>query len=384
MRLNISDIADYSSSKKVKSINDFEPAEELGVTNSHLDGLKPIFNEFEAGSFSNTTTASFSANSLMGAVDGSTIAESVSAIYDFQIDLKTSFTGEDSFSVELNAGSGLAGLADIDLFVTNADALEVDGISYQFPIGDKIQVIVGNDINGSALGSTACAYDGFTEVLDDCGNAQSGISLDTLDSLTGVSLSTLTTGVSVSYEISDGWTAALGYNGEGSTDGLLTKEGQDIYGGQIAYTNDRYGFSLTMATLENTIKWTTALNEYYADILYYALNAYWVPEETGFIPSLSVGFENSNLRADETTETDTNQWFLGFQWDEAGPGKLGAAIGSAGPQFTDDNEDLSMYEIFYSYPVNDGMTITPAIFVIETAAGTKDLTGIVVKTAFSF
>ena len=384
--LNIFDVSIYSSSKKVKSISDFDHPKEVAANKMGVDYSEARFNKFEAGSFSDTTTASFSANSLIGAVDGSTVAESVAAIYDFQIDLFTSFNGEDNFAVELIAGSGLAGLTDIDLISNaNADVLNVDGVSYQFPIGDKTQVIVGNNITGSALFNTACAYDGFTAVLDDCGNAQEGISLSTLNSLTGSSLTSLTTGVSVSYEIGDGWTAALGYNGEGSsTDGLLTKAGQDIYGGQISYTGDSYGVSLTMANLENSIKWTTAVNEYYADILYYALNAYWKPEQKGFVPSVSVGFENSNVEADETTETDTNQWFVGFQWDEAGPGKLGAAIGSAGPQFTDDSEDLSMFELLYTYPVYDGMTITPAIFVIETAAGTEDLTGLMVMTSFSF
>ena len=140
--------------------------------------------------------------------------------------------------------------------------------------------------------------------------------------------------------------------------------------------------------LENSIKWTTAVNEYYADILYYALNAYWKPEQKGFVPSVSVGFENSNVEADETTETDTNQWFVGFQWDEAGAGTLGVAAGSAGAQATDAAEDLSQYELFYSYPVNDSMTITPAVYIRETAdtatATVDDITGVMVKTSFSF
>ena len=43
-----------------------------------------------------------------------------------------------------------------------------------------------------------------------------------------------------------------------------------------------------------------------------------------------------------------------------------------------------MYEAFYSYAINDGMTVTPLIYVKETAAGSDDLTGIMVKTSFSF
>ena len=44
-----------------------------------------------------------------------------------------------------------------------------------------------------------------------------------------------------------------------------------------------------------------------------------------------------------------------------------------------------MYEAYYAYPVNDGMTITPLIFVKENAtAGSDDTTGVMVKTSFSF
>jgi len=385
--LNIAEVSGYSSSEEVQSISDFDPAKELAVTNSRVDGLEARFNNFEAGSFSETTTASFSADFLVGAVDGSTgtvggvasqPTEAVSATYGFQIDLATSFTGEDTFAVSLDAGSGAASLGEADIN-SGADALTVDGISYQFPVGDKTQVVVGDSIDGSTLFSTACVYGGFTNTLDDCGNANSGIAGATANSV----------GASASYDIGGGWTAALGYNGEGSsTDGLLTKAGQDLYAGQVAYTADSYGISLTMANVESATKTSTALNEYYADTTYYALNAYWTPEETGIVPSISVGMENGNVEADETTETDTNQWFVGFQWDEAGAGTLGIAAGSAGPQASDDAEDLSQYEVFYSYPVNDSMTITPAVYIRETAdtatANVDDITGVMVKTSFSF
>ena len=44
-----------------------------------------------------------------------------------------------------------------------------------------------------------------------------------------------------------------------------------------------------------------------------------------------------------------------------------------------------MYEAYYSYPVNDGMTITPLIYVKEdVTVGDPDTTGIMVKTSFSF
>ena len=43
-----------------------------------------------------------------------------------------------------------------------------------------------------------------------------------------------------------------------------------------------------------------------------------------------------------------------------------------------------MYEAFYSYDVNDGMTITPLIYTKEAKVGAQDSTGVMVKTSFSF
>ena len=44
-----------------------------------------------------------------------------------------------------------------------------------------------------------------------------------------------------------------------------------------------------------------------------------------------------------------------------------------------------MYEAYYSYAVNDGMTITPIIYTVEGSSATDmDETGFIVKTQFKF
>ena len=46
-----------------------------------------------------------------------------------------------------------------------------------------------------------------------------------------------------------------------------------------------------------------------------------------------------------------------------------------------------MYEAFYSYAVNDGVTVTPLIYIKEIApafTGEDELLGVMVKTSFSF
>ena len=72
---------------------------------------------------------------------------------------------------------------------------------------------------------------------------------------------------------------------------------------------------------------------------------------------------------------------------EVGPGELGAAVGTVGvmTETATGIPDRMMYELYYSYAVNDGMTITPLIYTVEgTDAADEDETGIMVKTSFSF
>ena len=280
--------------------------------------------------------------------------------YSFQIDLNTSFTGEDSLDISIDAGnSGTTGIVEFD-GNGSGDTLMVDGVSYTFPPGDKTTVIVGDNTDGSALFSTACLYGGPSNTLDDCGNVNANI--------TGSG-----TAFGASYDFDNGFTVAFGYAGDGSsTNGLMTKAGLDAYAFNAAYTADTYGVSIAYAEVEQT---TTA------DDTFTAINAYWSPE--GF-PSISVGYEWGTDGAKGAATDGLTSYFVGVQFDEVGPGTLGAAIGTKTPTLEGTDEQM-MYEAFYSYPVNDGMTITPLVYVKgNSAAKAVDETGIMVKTSFSF
>ena len=178
--------------------------------------------------------------------------------------------------------------------------------------------------------------------------------------------------IGVSYDFDNGFTVAAGYEGDGSTNGLLTDEGLDAYGFNAMYTGDTYGISLSYATVEAT---TTS------DDNYTGINAYWAPE--GF-PSVSIGYE-WGIDGSKNAATDgLTSYFVGFMFEDVGPGTLGAALGTKSATPEDGTEQL-MYEIFYEYPLNDGMTITPLVFHKENSTvGTPDQTGILVKTSFSF
>ena len=87
-------------------------------------------------------------------------------------------------------------------------------------------------------------------------------------------------------------------------------------------------------------------------------------------PSISVGYE--------TDTDDADAIFAGLTFSDIGPGSV--SLGIASTELSAD--DFYQYELSYSYPINDGMTITPGVFIAESAG--DDETGVVVTTSFSF
>jgi len=361
--LNINEVSNYSSSEEVQNIGEFNQ-KELAVTNSRVDGLEARMNNFEAGSFSETTTASFSADLYLGSLDDdeagqTTVAdEAVMAGYSFQIDLNTSFTGEDSLDIAIDAGtSGAEGFAEFG-GNSGGDTLKVDGVSYTFPLGDSATVIAGIDTDGSALFTTACVYGGPGDYLDDCANVNAGI--------TGGGAT-----IGAAYDFGTGFTAAFG--AQTTESAVFTDESGDSYALNAAYTADNYGVSITYGVVENS-----GLTD---EDNYTAVNAYYAPE--GSLPSISVGYEVGDVGGAASTEDEKTSFMLGLSWDEVGPGSAGLALGHSNTLEGADEE--TQYEAYYSYPINDGMTITPLIFTKEHAStGKDDTTGVMVKTSFSF
>ena len=119
--------------------------------------------------------------------------------------MNTSFTGEDSLDISIDAGNSNGSLGEFDLNgpagtdnATTAtvadDILTVDGISYTFPLGGAT-AFVGDNTDGSMLFTTACVYGGPSNTLDDCGNVTAGI--------TGGGLS-----IGAAYDFDNGFTTA--------------------------------------------------------------------------------------------------------------------------------------------------------------------------------
>ena len=362
-------LAPMAATANEVTISDFTPAEQLAITNSRVDGLEARLNNIEAGSFSETTTASFSANFYAGIFydddGGNDRDDNLSTGYDFGISLNTSFTGEDSLDIAIDAGNADApGVAELDGDTTTNEALTVDEITYTFPLGDKTTVMVGDNNDASALFTTACVYGGPSNTLDACGNVNAAV--DNGGVMAGAA-----------YDFGNGLTAAVGWAGDEND--VANEEGIDAYGINFAYTADSYGVSLTYGVTEDG----APINDNMEVDSFVALNAYYTPDSEG-LPSISVGYEVGEDGSVVGDDDGLSNFFVGLTWPEVGAGEFGLAMGTR-VNTVEDTDAQYMYEAYYSYPINDGMTITPLVFAQDVSTeNTDDNTGVMVKTSFSF
>ena len=372
--VNLNEIENYSNSESIEFVNSFND-NDINRTPLLAGGEGLVDTDSYDGSFSETTTASFSVDFAIGAVDGKGVTttetdgdETLQAAYGFQIDLNTSFTGEDSLDISLDAGNGgLTGapsttqaLAEFDLN-GGSESLTVDGVSYTFPLGSAT-AFIGDNTDGSALFTTACVYGGPGNTLDDCANVSAGI--------TGGGLS-----LGAAYDFDNGVTAAFG--AQFTETGIATKGNDDSYAVNLAYTGDNYGVSLTYAMVEDSTGSTDDDDNFTAFNAYYSF-------DNGL--NISAGYEVGDLDNAVAAVDETEAYFIGVN-GEVGPGELGAALGTYGKMAESGGSmpERMMYEAYYSYAINDGMTITPLIYTVEGSdAADEDETGIMVKTSFSF
>ena len=343
-----------------------ELGSELAIMKGRVDGLEARVNEFEAGQFSETTTMSGTAGFLIGAesLDGNA-NEAVMAEYFFEIDLNTSFTGEDKLNIEIETGNhsgagvgkdkegldwGSSGVGNgADPSVNLPDVLAVSDVNYTFPVGNWT-VAIGDSMDASKTWPNACSMNNMVDNLGDCGAANS------VDLSGDVSFSAAT-------EFGDGWEFGVGTSSASGSTGLFNKESVDSYGLAIGYETDTYGFTGAYSDKDTAT--------------YFGLVASYSPESmpTTFSGGVEVG--------NPDTGEDTTQWAVGISTD-LGEGTLSANIGTNGKIANNATEEMA-YDLSYEYPINDSMSLTPFIYIVEeSAANTDDAVGIGTSLSFSF
>jgi hypothetical protein len=344
--VNLNEISNYSDVESIDFAYSFNTD---GLAESSLiaggEGLVETPVDTSADSFSSTTTASFGSTFYVGTVDQGADDGVTTFTYDFGMGLSTSFTGEDSLDVAIIGGNADATAVDgvMGGDGTDDDLLMLDGISYTFPLGG-FTVIAGDGVGVDDMNTGACAYSAFTDTISDCGTSNVGGEADSA--------------VAVGYDFGNGFTAAGGIGFSTEDTGILSDEDASTIGLEAAYTTDTYGISVAYTDNDDAA----------GDTTFYSIQAAYTPDAPY---SVSAGYEFD--------DDDASSVFLGVT-TEVGPGSLSVGLSTQG--LADDHEDNYMYEAAYSYAVNDGMTVTPGLFIIEDAA--DDEFGMVVTTGFSF
>ena len=370
------------------TISDFSNSEQINISNSLENGLETRRNNFEAGGFSETTTMSGSASFQIGAVNESAITEAVTATYSYDIDLNTTFTGEDNLYVGIETGNYSATSIDfaLDSSGDGGDTLSVTSMYYQFPLGNY-ELAVGPKLDSDDLmpTTTSTYSDSFFF------GSQYGLASNYFTSQgTG-------TGLAVARTFDNGWntSGSVIATGGSSAAGILTKEGIDVLTLSLGYDADNFGGGIVYQKSEsictlvgnhatqlcNDYGITTLLDEGYNTTTF---GAYYSPGEKTTLSATSSVIDASVSGATVDTVADFQ-----FAVDrKLGDGTLSASWKTF-PFFKvpDLNgtlirgDDLgSFIELYYTYDVNDSFTITPgfafampATSAASIASGSDDL-----------
>ena len=407
--VNIEEMNSYARSQSKSSRLDSktfinEVSEDIANLKGRVDGLEARQNNFEAGSFSDTTTLDGKAVMWIGAVDGGdTIGgqETTQTGYTYTMNLNTSFTGDDNLYVRLKTGENGGQWGNKSTYhietKDNSDALKVDKMWYTFPIGDKVTAFAGPRIENYYMYITPSIYKpGALKSMKLGGNGVFGASTDV--------------GFGFKFEADNGFGFAsniVDKNADAAAGGLLGDDSVRKWDTQLAYTADRWHLSATLSDAQN---WTSqaynattlgllrgsAGTDDAGDTTGYAFRGYWMPEESGTaVPEISVGYDTLSADSPASGATkEADSYFVGLTWKDMfqADDRIGVAFTQPLKQ-TECNGTCSstevdpfVWEAYYAFKPNDSMEVRPAVFGgSDVKADTADdIFGVLLTTTFKF
>ncbi|WP_028952940.1 iron uptake porin, partial [Synechococcus sp. CC9616] len=419
-------------------IKEFE--RELAIIRGRVDGLEARVGELEATQFSTTTKLSGLANFVLGgtkakgdnfrSVKGG-VGErdrynsswgAFTLSYDLRLGLKTSFTGKDLLFTRLRAGNmgrtstwtgGGVLMNTLNTAAPGENVLRVDRLYYRFPLGSNVTIQAGPlTRNTEMLGYKPSVYaKGGQTVLDFFGGSL-GVP-GVWNKETGGGFGAI---YSNKNNVSKGdpyWTVAANYvadsgeasDGNPTTGGFMTDNSEANVTSQIAYGNKQWGLALGYRYGQCGARFRTS-TEFAAFDAYgtpcavvtgvdadgedlfertdassnsFSFNAFWRPDESGWMPSISAGLGQSYLNGNSTWDEYTSKramgsWMVGLTWNDVflESNALGYAVGQ--PQFVYDDEDFVAdggyaMELWYKFQVTDNISVTPSVYWLSRPWG---------------
>ncbi len=373
--LNFSEVSGYSSSEEIGNIREFDISNDIAASTSNLNEFEPMA-EFEAGSFSETTTMSGAAHFQIGGVDQGASTEAVTSTYSYDIDLNTSFTGEDNLYVGIETGNDSA---SIDFATDNSgggnDALSVTSMYYQFPMGN-FDVAIGPKLDNDDLLPT------ITSKYSDSFFFGSQYALP----VNFYVLNTTGAGVAVSRTLESGWnfSGSLIGTGASSAAGFLTAEGSDVitlsvgydsqenYGGGIIWTNQDSTCGIFNSFASNVCTQLSVLAGIDEGMNTTSIGGYWTPNDGNTTFSATTNLIDVQIKGVEIDSLADFQFAIDRTM---GNGILSASwktfpfvrMPDANANVIKGDDLGSFVEVYYTYDVNDSFQIKPGVsFALPT------------------
>jgi Carbohydrate-selective porin, OprB family/S-layer homology domain len=402
---------------------------ELAVLKGRVDGLEAKVGLLEAQQFSTTTKLKVDANMVVG---GNSFLGSASNLvsdarnnygavtfnYDLRIDLLTSFTGNDLLRTRLRAGnfdtnsnSFYGGLHPTRLSQLEAAYQEdagpnlvgIDRLYYQFPVGNFTLTFGALVEQNDMLAMYPSVYPDST-ILDMFTMAGTPVTYDL----------NVGAGAGIWWK-QDAWSVSLQYTSQGANSGNPGEGGIGTQSSlasttvQLGYQKEQWALALAYSAIQGEVSpYSTNFMQQWFDqpglTNTIGLSGYWQPVNSGWVPSISAGWEISQLTYNQPLGVDGDParnavaWSVGLQWlDVLAPGNsAGMAFGQA-PFATSlvsgagVNDANWMWEWWYKIQVSDAIAVTPGLFYLsrpmgqDTPAGQSfNQLGALVKTQFRF
>tara|TARA_Y100001968_G_scaffold251771_1_gene237031 strand:+ start:13432 stop:14940 length:1509 start_codon:yes stop_codon:yes gene_type:complete len=408
------------SEEERRLINEFAP--ELALIKGRVDGLESRVSEFEAGQFSKTTTLTGKSAFIIGSVDSDTLGATDDALtmeYMYQMNMNTSFTGRDKLYARIKSGNvngyfdnkadgtylSATGQGDACITVTSNTTctddygyLQVDKLWYEFPLGDNFRGWIGPRIENYYM--TASSPSIYKPVMKQFALGGNGPVYGSSTS-GGFGLAWTQT----QDDPSEGrWEASAGYTSKESANDTLD---EGLFGSNAPtalLTKVGYGTSRWQVSLATAFKQNNWEDSYFAtnqamdradgsSETAIGLRAYWKPDETGALPAVQVGWDTTTVDNNGDLVKDATGWMIGLGWKDVlvDGNKAGVAIGSRmsvkkmGGEGASVDGDPFSWEAYYTFKINDNVSVTPALFGNEDpGTDMNDNTGYVVLTEFRF
>ena len=286
-----------------------------------------------------------------------------------------------------------------DTYSGGVDSLAVDKIWYTFPLAgsDQWTATIGPKIENYYMYAAPVSIyrPGFHKAFK-------------LGSLSAAFGASTATGAGIKYVGDNGFAASTNIVSKGakSASGFLTNEDEYKWDTMLAYTQDQYHASVTLSRHHED--WTSF--SYYAtdeavnveedtNATAIAARAYWRPQESGTAtPEISVGYDviNYDGQAGANTVKEATSYFVGLGWPDMFQDSDYLGLGFGQPlkvtetAQNDANPDDAitpfMWELSYSFKVNDSITMIPAVFGATDIQDStdEDIFGAALTTKFKF